>query len=251
MNKVVESADAAVADIPSGSTIMLGGFGLCGIPENLIAALVRRKLAGLHTISNNMGVDGFGMGLMLEAGMIASHIGSYVGENRKLEQMVLKGELSLTLIPQGTLAERIRAGGAGIPAFYTPTGLGTVVAEGKETREINGRMYVLETALHADFALIKAWKGDKLGNLIYRKTARNFNPAMATAANITIAEVEELVEPGELDPDHIVTPGIYVDRMIVGEKYIKPIEAKFLRAQQASGTGSPASSLAGVTGGKA
>jgi 3-oxoacid CoA-transferase subunit A len=182
-----------------------------------------------------MGVDGFGMGLMLEAGMIASHIGSYVGENRKLEQMVLSGELKLTLVPQGTLAERIRAGGAGIPAFYTPTGLGTVVAEGKETREINGRMYVLESALHADFALIKAWKGDRLGNLIYRKTARNFNPAMATAAEITIAEVEELVEPGELDPDHIVTPGIFVDRMIVGERYLKPIEAKFLKAQAAGG----------------
>jgi 3-oxoacid CoA-transferase subunit A len=214
---------------------MLGGFGLCGIPENLIAALVRRRVTGLHTISNNMGVDGFGMGLMLEAGMIASHIGSYVGENRKLEQMVLSGELKLTLVPQGTLAERIRAGGAGIPAFYTPTGLGTVVAEGKETREINGRMYVLESALHADFALIKAWKGDRLGNLIYRKTARNFNPAMATAAEITIAEVEELVEPGELDPDHIVTPGIFVDRMIVGERYLKPIEAKFLKAQAAGG----------------
>lgn len=235
MNKVVQSADAAVADIASGSTIMLGGFGLCGIPENLIASLVRRKVTGLHTISNNMGVDGFGMGLMLEAGMIASHIGSYVGENRRLEQMVLKGELNLTLIPQGTLAERIRAGGAGIPAFYTPTGLGTVVAEGKETRKIGERVYVLETALHADFALVKAWKGDRLGNLVYRKTARNFNPAMATAAEITIAEVEELVEPGELDPDHIVTPGIYVDRVVVGEKYLKPIEAKFLKAQQAGG----------------
>jgi 3-oxoacid CoA-transferase subunit A len=235
MNKVVQSAEAAVADIASGSTVMLGGFGLCGIPENLIAALVRRRVTGLHTISNNMGVDGFGMGLMLEAGMIASHIGSYVGENRKLEQMVLSGELKLTLVPQGTLAERIRAGGAGIPAFYTPTGLGTIVAEGKETREINGRLYVLETALHADFALIKAWKGDRLGNLVYRKTARNFNPAIATAAEITIAEVEELVEPGELDPDHIVTPGIFVDRVVVGEKYLKPIEAKFLKAQQAVG----------------
>jgi 3-oxoacid CoA-transferase subunit A len=235
MNKVVQSAEAAVADIANGSTVMLGGFGLCGIPENLIAALVRRKVTGLHTISNNMGVDGFGMGLMLEAGMIASHIGSYVGENRKLEQMVLKGELNLTLIPQGTLAERIRAGGAGIPAFYTPTGLGTVVADGKETREIGGRMYVLETALRADFALVKAWKGDRFGNLVYRKTARNFNPAMATAAKVTIAEVEELVEPGDLDPDHIVTPGIYVTRMIVGEKYLKPIEPKFLKAQQTAG----------------
>jgi 3-oxoacid CoA-transferase subunit A len=230
MNKVVQSADEAVADIASGSTVMLGGFGLCGIPENLIAALVRRRVTGLHTISNNMGVDGFGMGLMLEAGMIASHIGSYVGENRRLETLVLKGELDLTLIPQGTLAERIRAGGAGIPAFYVPTGLGTVVAEGKETRKIGERTYVLEHALHADFALIKAWKGDRLGNLVYRKTARNFNPAMATAADLTIAEVEELVEPGELDPDHIITPGIYVNRILVGAAYRKPIESKFIQA---------------------
>lgn len=235
MNKVVASADAAVADIASDSTIMLGGFGLCGIPENLIAALVKRRITGLHTISNNMGVDGFGMGLMLEAGMIASHIGSYVGENRKLEKMVIAGELNLTLVPQGTLAERIRAGGAGIPAFYVPTGLGTVVAEGKEMRQIGDRTYVLETALHADYALIKAWKGDRLGNLIYRKTARNFNPAMATAAKVTITEVEELVEPGELDPNNIVTPGIYVKRVVVGERYVKPIESKFIKAQQAGG----------------
>lgn len=233
MDKVVASADAAVADIAAGSTIMLGGFGLCGIPENLIAALVKRRITGLHTISNNMGVDGFGMGLMLEAGMIVSHIGSYVGENRRLEQMVLKGELDLTLVPQGTLAERIRAGGAGIPAFYTPTGLGTVVAEGKETREIDGRMYVLETALHADVALVKAWKGDRLGNLVYRKTTRNFNPVMATAARVTIAEVEELVEPGQLDPDHIVTPGIYVKRVVVGEGYRKPVESRFIKEQMA------------------
>jgi 3-oxoacid CoA-transferase subunit A len=177
-----------------------------------------------------MGVDGFGMGLMLEAGMIASHIGSYVGENRRLETLVLKGELDLTLIPQGTLAERIRAGGAGIPAFYVPTGLGTVVAEGKETRKIGDRTYVLEQALHADVALIKAWKGDRLGNLVYRKTARNFNPAMATAADLTIAEVEELVEPGELDPDHIITPGIYVNRILVGAAYRKPIESEFIKA---------------------
>ncbi|HMG02472.1 MAG TPA: CoA transferase subunit A [Edaphobacter sp.] len=235
MNKVVASADVAVAEITAGSTIMLGGFGLCGIPENLIAALVRRRITGLHTISNNMGVDGFGMGLMLEAGMIASHIGSYVGENRRLEQMVLKGELNLTLIPQGTLAERVRAGGAGIPAFYVPTGLGTVVAEGKETREIGGRTYVLETALRADVALVKAWKGDRLGNLVYRKTARNFNPVMATAAAMTIAEVEELVEPGELDPDQIVTPGIYVKRILVGENYRKPIESRFIKEQMAGG----------------
>ena len=230
MNKVVPSADAAVADIASGATIMLGGFGLCGIPENLIAALVRRRVTGLHTISNNMGVDGFGMGLMLEAGMIVSHVGSYVGENRRLEQLVLRGELDLTLVPEGTLAERIRAGGAGIPAFYVPAGLGTVVAEGKETRTIAGRTYLLEHALHADVALIKAWRGDRYGNLVYRKTARNFNPAMATAADLTSAEVEELVEPGELDPDHIVTPGIYVNRILVGEKYRKPIESKFIQS---------------------
>jgi 3-oxoacid CoA-transferase subunit A len=230
MNKVVTSADAAVADIASGSTIMLGGFGLCGIPENLIAALVKRRITGLHTISNNMGVDGFGMGLMLEAGMIASHIGSYVGENRKLESLVLRGKLDLTLVPQGTLAERIRAGGAGIPAFYVPTGLGTIVAEGKETREIDGREYVMEKALHADVALIKAWRGDRYGNLVYRKTARNFNPAMATAARLTIAEVEELVEPGVLNPDLIVTPGIYVNRIVVGKAYRKPIEAKFIKS---------------------
>ena len=230
MNKVVPSADAAVADIAAGSTIMLGGFGLCGIPENLIAALVRRRITGLHTISNNMGVDGFGMGLMLEAGMIASHIGSYVGENRKLESLVLRGELDLTLVPQGTLAERIRAGGAGIPAFYVPTGLGTIVAEGKETREIDGREYVMEKALHADVALIKAWRGDRYGNLVYRKTARNFNPAMATAARLTIAEVEELVEPGVLDPDLIVTPGIYVNRIVLGAAYRKPIESKFIQS---------------------
>ena len=230
MNKAVSSADAAVADIGNGATVMLGGFGLCGIPENLIAALVQRRVTGLHTISNNMGVDGFGMGLMLEAGMIASHIGSYVGENRRLETLVLRGELDLTLVPQGTLAERIRAGGAGIPAFYTPTGLGTIVAEGKETRTIGNRTYVLEQALHADFALIKAWRGDRYGNLIYRKTARNFNPVMATAADVTIAEVEELVEPGMLDPDHIVTPGIYVDRILVGAAYRKPIESKFIQS---------------------
>ena len=230
MNKVVSSADAAVADIASGSRIMLGGFGLCGIPENLIAALVQRRITGLHTISNNMGVDGFGMGLMLEAGMIASHIGSYVGENRKLESLVLRGELDLTLVPQGTLAERIRAGGAGIPAFYVPTGLGTIVAEGKETREIDGREHVMEKALRADVALIKAWRGDRYGNLVYRKTARNFNPVMATAAALTVAEVEELVEPGVLDPDLIVTPGIYVNRIVVGAAYRKPIESKFIQS---------------------
>ena len=232
MNKVVASAAEAIADIFDGATVMLGGFGLCGIPENLIAALVRTKVNGLHTISNNMGVDGFGMGLMLEAGMIASHIGSYVGENKLLESLVLAGKLDLTLVPQGTLAERIRAGGAGIPAFYTPAGAGTVVAEGKETREFEGRGYLLERALTADFALVKAWRGDRMGNLVYRKTARNFNPMMATAAKITIAEVEELVEPGEIDPDHVATPGIYVDRIVKGEKYERRIERRTVRVSQ-------------------
>jgi 3-oxoacid CoA-transferase subunit A len=229
MDKVVSSADAAVADVVSGATLMLGGFGLCGIPENLIAALVRRGITGLHTISNNMGVDGFGMGLMLEAGMIASHIGSYVGENRRLENLVLRGELDLTLVPQGTLAERIRAGGAGIPAFYTPTGLGTIVAEGKETRTIGNRTYVLEEALHADVALIKAWRGDRYGNLVYRKTARNFNPVMATAGKITIAEVEHLVQPGEIEPDQIMTPGIYVQRIVHIKDPVKRIEVRTVR----------------------
>jgi 3-oxoacid CoA-transferase subunit A len=229
LNKVVASADAAVADIPDGATIMLGGFGLCGIPENLIAALVRRGVKKLHTISNNMGVDGFGMGLMLEAGLIASHVGSYVGENKLLESKVIKGELDLTLVPQGTLAERIRAGGAGIPAFYTPAGVGTLVAEGKETREFDGRPYLLERWLRADFALVKAWRGDTAGNLVYQKTARNFNPMMATAARVTIAEVEELVEPGMLAPDQVVTPGIYVKRILQGERYEKRIERRMVR----------------------
>ena len=229
MNKVIATSDAAVADVPDGATVMIGGFGLCGIPENLIAALVRKGVKGLHTISNNMGVDGFGMGLMLEAGMIASHIGSYVGENKLLETRVLAGQLDLTLVPQGTLAERIRAGGAGIPGFYTATGVGTVVANGKELREFNGRTYLLETALVADYALVKAWRGDRLGNLVYRKTARNFNPMMATAGKITVAEVEELVEPGDIDPDHIITPGIYVTRIVQGEKYEKRIERRTVR----------------------
>jgi 3-oxoacid CoA-transferase subunit A len=232
LNKVAVSADEAVADIPDGSTVMLGGFGLCGVPENLIAALVRKGVKELHTISNNMGVDGFGMGLMLEAGMIGSHMGSYVGENKLLESLVIAGNLNLTLVPQGTLAERIRAGGAGIPAFYTPTGVGTVVAEGKETREFDGRRYLLERALTADFALVKAWRGDRLGNLVYRKSARNFNPMMAAAAKITIAEVEELVEPGALDPDHVMTPGIYVKRIVKGERYEKPIERRTVRRRQ-------------------
>ncbi len=229
MKKLVASADEAVCDIPNGATIMLGGFGLCGIPENLITALVARGVKGLHTISNNMGVDGFGMGRMLEAGMIESHIGSYVGENKLLEEKVIRGELNLTLVPQGTLAERIRAGGAGIPAFFTPAGAGTLMADGKELRTFRDRTYVMEQWLQADFAFIKAWKGDTQGNLVYRKTARNFNPMMATAAKITIAEVEELVQPGELDPDQIHTPGIYVKRLLLGAHYEKRIERRTVR----------------------
>jgi 3-oxoacid CoA-transferase subunit A len=228
MDKNWGTADRTVADIPGGCTIMLGGFGLCGIPENLISALVRRRVTGLHTISNNMGVDGFGMGLMLEAGMIESHIGSYVGENKLLESLAIAGKLGLTIIPQGTLAERIRAGGAGIPAFFTPAGAGTLVAEGKEVREFGGRKFILETALTADFALVKAWKGDRMGNLVYRKTAQNFNPTMATAAKVTIAEVEELVEG--IAPEEIMTPGIYVQRIIQGASYEKRIERRTLRA---------------------
>ena len=230
MKKVFASADEAVADIRDGATVMLGGFGLCGIPENLIAALVRRGVKGLHTISNNMGVDGFGMGMMLEAGMIASHVGSYVGENKLLEKMVIAGTLKVTLVPQGTLAERVRAGGAGIPAFFTPAGVGTLVAEGKEVREFDGREYVMERWLKADFALVKAWKGDTQGNLVYRRTAQNFNPMMATAAAVTIAEVEELVEPGEIAAESVITPGIYVQRILKGEVYEKRIERRTVRA---------------------
>ncbi len=229
MNKVVASADEAVADINDGATIMVGGFGLCGIPENLIRALVKKGVKNLNTISNNVGVDEFGLGLMLYAGQIRSHKGSYVGENKLLEEMVLTGKIDLELIPQGTFSERIRAGGAGIPAFYTPAGYGTVVAEGKETREFDGRPYVLEHALKADFALIKAWKGDRWGNLVYRKTARNFNPMMATAAKVTIAEVEHLVEPGEIDPDLVHTPSVYVKRILQGVDYEKRIERRTLR----------------------
>jgi 3-oxoacid CoA-transferase subunit A len=229
VNKVFATADDAVADIFDGATVMLGGFGICGIPENLIRALVRKGVKGLRTIANNVGTDGVGMGLMLEAGMIASHTGSYAGENRLLESLVLAGKLNMTLIPQGTLAECIRAGGAGIPAFYTPAGVGTVVAEGKEVREFEGKSYLLERALTADFALVKAWRGDRMGNLVYRKTARNFNPMMATAAKITIAEVERLVEPGQVDPDAVVTPGIYVKRIVEGEKYERYIERRTVR----------------------
>jgi 3-oxoacid CoA-transferase subunit A len=229
MNKVVANADEAVQDVFDGATIMVGGFGLCGMPENLIRALSRRAVKNLNTISNNVGVDGLGMGVLLAAGQIRSHIGTYVGENKLLEQMVLDGRIHLDLIPQGTFSERIRAGGAGIPAFFTPAGFGTLVAEGKETREFEGRPYVMEHALKADFAFVKAWKGDKWGNLVYRKTARNFNPMMAAAAKITIAEVEHLVEVGELDPDLIHTPSVYVKRIFQGELYEKRIEKRTVR----------------------
>jgi 3-oxoacid CoA-transferase subunit A len=229
MNKVVANADEAVQDVFDGATIMVGGFGLCGMPENLIRALSRRAVKNLNTISNNVGVDGLGMGVLLAAGQIRSHIGTYVGENKLLEQMVLEGRIHLDLIPQGTFSERIRAGGAGIPAFFTPAGFGTLVAEGKETREFDGRPYVMEHALKADFAFVKAWKGDKWGNLVYRKTARNFNPMMAAAAKITIAEVEHLVEVGELDPDLIHTPSVYVKRIFQGELYEKRIEKRTVR----------------------
>ena len=229
MNKVVANAEQAVRDVHDGATVMVGGFGLCGIPENLIRALVKKGVRNLTTISNNAGVDGFGMGLLLSAGQIRKHIGTYVGENKLLEQMVLEHKMELELVPQGTFSERVRAAGAGIPAFYTPTGVGTRVAENKETREFNGRMYLMEQALKADFALIKAWKGDKWGNLVYRKTARNFNPMMATAAKTTIAEVEHLVEPGELDPDTVHTPSVYVKRIFQGELYEKRIEKRTIR----------------------
>ena len=229
MNKVFASADEAIFDIQDGATLMVGGFGLCGIPENLIAALVRKGVKDLNTISNNMGIDDFGLGLLLRKGQIRSHKGSYVGENRHFEELVIAGQLDLELIPQGTLAERIRAGGAGIPAFFTPTGYGTIVAEGKETREFDGCPYVMERWLRADFSLVKAWKGDKWGNLIYRKTARNFNPMIATAGKVTIAEVEELVEVGELPPDQIHTPSVYVQRIFQASNYEKRIERRTLR----------------------
>lgn len=229
MNKVVANSDEAIQDIQDGMTIMIGGFGLCGIPENLIRALVRKGTKNLTTISNNVGVDGYGMGLLLAAGQIRRHIGSYVGENRLLEQMALEKKIDLELAPQGTFSERIRAGGAGIPAFFTPTGFGTIIAENKETREFDGRMYVMEHALKADFAFVKAWKGDKWGNLVYRKTARNFNPMMATAAKVTVAEVEHLIEVGEIATDLVHTPSIYVKRIFQGEMYEKRIERRTVR----------------------
>lgn len=229
MNKVVANAKEAIKGIDSNMTIMLGGFGLCGIPENCIAALTETNISGLTCISNNAGVDDFGLGLLLKKHQIKKMISSYVGENKEFERQMLSGELDVELIPQGTLAERCRATGAGIPAFYTPAGYGTEVAEGKETREFNGKMYVMERAFDPDFAIVKAWKGDTEGNLIYKATARNFNPMMAMAGKITIAEVEELVPAGELDPNEIHTPGIFVQRIFQGAKFEKRIEQRTVR----------------------
>lgn len=229
MDKRVPSADAAIETLTDGATILMGGFGLCGIPENLIAAVRRKGTKNLTVVSNNAGMDDFGIGLLLQTRQVKKMISTYVGENKLFEQLVLSGELEVELNPQGTLSERLRAGGAGIPAFYTPTGYGTMVAEGKETREFDGRKCVLERGLRGDFAFIKAWKGDRWGNLVYRKTARNFNPMMATAAGYVVAEVEELVELGRLDANSVHTPGIYVDAIFQGANYVKRIERRTTR----------------------
>jgi 3-oxoacid CoA-transferase subunit A len=229
MNKVLASAEAAVAQIPDGATIMMGGFGLCGIPENLIRALHARGTRQLTVISNNAGVDDFGIGILLRARQIAKMIATYVGENKEFERQFLGGELEVELVPQGTFAERIRAAGAGIGGFFTPTGYGTLATEGKETRLIGGKPYVLEPPIHAEFAFVRASRGDRAGNLVYRRTARNFNPVMATAARVTIAEVEELVEPGQIDPDQVVTPGIFVRHVVHGARYENRIEKRTVR----------------------
>jgi 3-oxoacid CoA-transferase subunit A len=229
MNKVVANADEALHDVPDGAVLMLGGFGLCGIPENSITALVRKGVKELTCISNNAGVDDFGLGLLLKTRQIKKMLSSYVGENAEFERQLLSGELEVDLIPQGTLATRIQMAGMGIPAFFTPAGYGTEIANGKETREFNGKQYLMELALHADFAIVKAWKGDAMGNLVFRKTTRNFSTSMAKAGNITIAEVEQLVAPGELDPDQIHVPGIYVHRIFQGNDYEKRIERKTVK----------------------
>lgn len=226
MQKVVQNADEAIKDITDGSTIMLGGFGLCGIPENCIAALVRKGVKELTCISNNAGVDDFGLGLLLKTRQIKKMMSSYVGENAEFERQLLSGELEVDLIPQGTLATRIQMAGMGIPAFFTPAGYGTEIGEGKESREFNGKPYLMEYALHASFSIVKAWKGDRFGNLVFRKTTRNFSTSMAKAGDITIAEVEQLVEPGELEPDQIHVPGIYVHRIFQGSNYEKRIERR-------------------------
>ena len=230
MNKVFQNADAAIADIADGSVLMLGGFGLCGIPENCITALVKKNVRYLTCISNNAGVDDFGIGLMLQQKQVKKMISSYVGENAEFERQLLSGELEVELVPQGTLATRCMAAGYGMPAIFTPAGVGTEIAHGKEVREFNGKQYLMEHAFDADFAIVKAWKGDTYGNLIYKETARNFNPLMAMAGKITIAEVEELVDPGELDPNNIHTPGIYVHRIFKGENYQKRIEQRTVKS---------------------
>jgi 3-oxoacid CoA-transferase subunit A len=232
MSKVYKNADEAIADINNGSTLLLGGFGLCGIPENAIAAIVKKGIHNLTCISNNAGVDDFGIGLMLQHKQVKKMIASYVGENAEFERQLLSGELDVELIPQGTLASRCMAAGYGMPAIFTPAGIGTEVAQGKEVRVFNGKEYLLEMAFDADYALVKAWKGDEMGNLIFRETARNFNPLMAMAGKITIAEVEELLPAGSLDPDAIHTPGIYVHRIFKGEQYEKRIEQKTVRSKQ-------------------
>ena len=229
MNKLLPNADAAAALVFDGASIMMGGFGLCGIPEHLIRALHARGTKGLTVISNNAGVDDFGAGVLLRSRQVRKMISTYVGENKEFERQFLSGEIEVELVPQGTFAERMRAAGAGIEGFFTPTAYGTIVADGKETRVINGKGYVLEQPLRADFAFVKAWKGDRLGNLVYRRTARNFNPVMATAARVTIAEVEELVEPGALDPDAVITPGIFVQHILQGPGYDKRVEKRTVR----------------------
>jgi 3-oxoacid CoA-transferase subunit A len=229
MNKVFTNADAAIHDIPDGATLMLGGFGLNGIPENTIAALVKKGIKGLTCISNNAGIDGFGLGLLLQTRQIKKMMSSYVGENAEFERQLLSGELEVDLIPQGTLATRIQMAGMGIPAFFTPAGYGTEIANGKEIREFNGKMHLMEHALHAQFAIVKAWKGDTQGNLVFRKTTRNFSTSMAKAGDITIAEVEHLMHPGEIDPDDVHVAGVYVHRIFQGKDYEKRIERKTVR----------------------
>jgi 3-oxoacid CoA-transferase subunit A len=228
INKVVKSAEEAVKDISDGATLVVGGFGLCGIPENLINALVQLNVKNLTCVSNNAGVDDWGLGQLLQTRQVRKMVSSYVGENAEFERQFLGGELEVEFCPQGTLAERMRAGGAGIPAFFTPAGYGTVVAEGKETREFDGKMYVMERGIVGDYSLVAAWKGDRLGNLVYRKSARNFNPMAATAGRVCIAEVEELVEPGEIEPDHVHTPGVFVHRLVVAKR-VKRIEQRTVR----------------------